>query len=115
MSFSVLKGAVMTSQQEGMLLGSEAWESGARAWSWKAPEDKNGKPVDPVTIDGIVIDQGTANATDPATGEQKFWKSGNPVLNVILTIQTDVHEDEEDDGIRRLFIQIPSALYVATR
>jgi hypothetical protein len=43
--------------------------------------------------------------TDIATGEPTFWPDGNPKMQLVVTLQTTLRDDEEDDGKRRLFIK----------
>jgi hypothetical protein len=38
-------------------------------------------------------------------GELKTWRDGNPMMQLVVTIDTGKQEDEEDDGLRRLFIK----------
>lgn len=54
-------------------------------------------------IDGEIIRTEVTQQTDLATGEPKTWKDGNPMMQLVVTLQTDQHEDDEDDGVRRLF------------
>jgi hypothetical protein len=42
--------------------------------------------------------------TDPKDGSPKIWQDGSPMTQLIIPIQTNLHEDEEDDGMRRLFV-----------
>jgi hypothetical protein len=37
--------------------------------------------------------------------EPKFWKNGDPVMQVVATVQTDLREDDEDNGLRRIFFK----------
>jgi hypothetical protein len=41
------------------------------------------------------------------TGEPKFWPSGDPMYQVIVTVQTQERDPsiQDDDGKRRLFIK----------
>lgn len=53
------------------------------------------------------------------SGEPKFWKDGNPMMQLVVTIQTE-HRDPEvadDDGRRRLFVkgQLKQAVADAVR
>lgn len=54
----------------------------------------------------------SAFITDFETGEIERWPNGDPKEQIIATIQTDLQEHEEDDGIRRIFFkgQMKSAL-----
>ncbi len=43
--------------------------------------------------------------------ELDFWPSGDPKMQIIVTLQTDLREDAEDDGRRNLFI-VPRMMHV---
>lgn len=45
-------------------------------------------------------------ATDYSTGEPKFYDDGNPIYDLVLTLDTDYRDPakEDDDGVRRLFV-----------
>ena len=36
-------------------------------------------------------------------GNPEFTKAGKPKPEAVITLDTDLHEDEEDDGIRKLY------------
>lgn len=44
---------------------------------------------------------------DMKTGDLKVWPDGNPMMQMVLTLDTDEHDpaDPDDDGQRRLFIK----------
>jgi hypothetical protein len=42
---------------------------------------------------------------DPATQEPKTWRDGNPMMQLVVTLATPASEDEDDDGLRRLFVK----------
>lgn len=67
----------------------------ARSFKFKAYGD---------TAEGIILSQETKQATDPATGEKQFYRrSGDPVWQILYTMQTNLHEDQDDDGRRTLY------------
>lgn len=54
---------------------------------------------------GTIIEQPkTQQMTKYQSSELDYWPSGDPKLQVVVTIQTDVREDADDDGKRKLFI-----------
>jgi hypothetical protein len=55
------------------------------------------------SIKGEIIDKQTMQQRDFITGQPKFWDDGGPMWQVIYTLATNRHDDEEDDGERRLF------------
>lgn len=44
---------------------------------------------------------------DIKTGDKKFWSNGDPMMQMVVTVQTDQrdHAIEDDDGKRRIFIK----------
>jgi len=56
---------------------------------------------------GKIIDSEVTQQTEMKTGEPKFWKDGNPMMQAVITIQTDERnlDIEDDDGQRRLFVK----------
>lgn len=59
-------------------------------------------------IAGRITQQPTVQQQrDIQTGEKKFWNDGNPMMQLVVTIQTDQRDPSisDDDGQRRLFIK----------
>lgn len=55
---------------------------------------------------GTVISADTRQARDFRTGEGKVFKDGNPIMELVVTLQTDQRDggpQSLDDGVRRLF------------
>ncbi|QCG77788.1 hypothetical protein QLQ77_gp42 [Gordonia phage Reyja] len=60
------------------------------------------------TVAGCVIENPTVSqATDFKTKEPKTWKDGNPIMQLVIRLQTDIRdpEDPDDDGVRSLFVE----------
>lgn len=55
------------------------------------------------SITGTIGEMEVTQQTTPA-GELKTWKDGSPMLQLVITLATQLHEDADDDGIRRLFV-----------
>lgn len=68
---------------------------------------------------GVITKAETAQQTDFDTGKPKFYDDGNPMWQIVLTIQTDQRDPEipNDDGERRIFVkgQMLAALRAALR
>lgn len=54
-------------------------------------------------VKGVVVDADLMQQRDYKTGEPATWPDGNPKMQVVITLQTDSHEDEDDDGIRKVY------------
>jgi hypothetical protein len=66
--------------------------------------NKDSKPGDTVT--GHITDVQVRQARDPQTNKLRTWENGDPTLQVVVTIQTDLDPvDENDDGARSIFIK----------
>ncbi|MGW5852134.1 hypothetical protein ACWFQ8_30015 [Streptomyces sp. NPDC055254] len=77
-----------------------------------------------LTIGTIVAGRITERPTvqqqrDMKTGENKFWPDGNPMMQLVVTVQTDDRDPqvEDDNGTRRLFVknQMKNAIADAVR
>lgn len=63
---------------------------------------------DPIghTISGTISDPPEVRQqTDLQTGELKFWPNGDAMMQLVVTIQTNLREDSEDDGKRRIYVK----------
>lgn len=58
------------------------------------------------SFEGEIIELGTAQVTDFATGAPKFWDDGKPQTQVVVTIATNERDPEnpDDDGTRRVYL-----------
>ncbi|MCG6499425.1 hypothetical protein [Kitasatospora sp. A2-31] len=61
-----------------------------------------------VTVGGRITEPPTVQQQrDIQTGEKKFWSDGNPMMQLVVTVQTDRRDPAipDDDGRRRLFVK----------
>jgi len=56
-------------------------------------------------IAGTIITMEKRNATDPVTGAVQTFQSGQPKELIVMTLQTDMHEDDGDDGVRSIWMK----------
>lgn len=56
-------------------------------------------------VQGEIISARTQQQTDVKTGDPKFFKSGDPMMEMVITIQTDERRPdiEDDDGRRSIY------------
>jgi len=61
-------------------------------------------------VRGKITDLTTGQQRDFATQELKTWKDGSPMMQAIITMQTDEHDPDipNDDGKRRVFVSSKS-------
>lgn len=65
-------------------------------------------PTPGTTVGGRITEQPTVEQQrDIQTGEKKFWSDGNPMMQMVVTVQTDQRDPsvEDDDGQRRIFVK----------
>lgn len=53
---------------------------------------------------GTIIAAKTAQQTD-LSGVPKTWDNGDPMMQLIITLQTEDREDGDDDGTRNLYVK----------
>lgn len=54
-------------------------------------------------VEGKVTDAVISQQTAIESNELMFWPDGKPKMQLVVTIQTNDHVDEEDDGQRRIY------------
>lgn len=77
----------------GLLLGG----GGAPSAKWPNVGD---------VVRGTITSEPEAKQATDMQGNPKTWDDGNPIMEVVITIQTDERDPsiEDDDGKRRLFL-----------
>lgn len=87
----------MVSEMEAMLFGG------------KGPKGAF-KKDDPIgrRVGGYVTKVDIRAQTDMATGKTLYWDDGNEKKEIVVTVQTPLREDAEDDGLRRFFLKASS-------
>ncbi|MFD8847055.1 hypothetical protein [Streptomyces pseudogriseolus] len=77
-------------------------------------------PTPGTTVGGRITEQPKVEQQrDIQSGELKFWSDGNPMMQLVVTVQTDERDPsvEDDDGRRRIFVkgQMKNAVADAVR
>jgi hypothetical protein len=77
-------------------------------------------PTPGASVGGRITEKPTVEQQrDISTGDKKFWSDGNPMMQLVVTVQTTERDPqiEEDDGRRRLFVkgQMKNAIADAVR
>jgi hypothetical protein len=54
-------------------------------------------------VHGTIMNSKVRQQTDFATNKLKFYEDGNPMLEVVITLLTDLQEDDDDDGLRAVY------------
>lgn len=58
-------------------------------------------------VRGTIVRSEVTQQTEFQTGAPKFWSDGKPMMQAVITLQTDERsaEVENDEGLRRLFVK----------
>ena len=64
---------------------------------------------------GEIINSSRMQQRDFDSGDLLTWDDGNPRMQIVISLQTDEREDDEDDGVRKVYIKEPSQLLAAMR
>ena len=93
----------MTSEADSFLIGS-----GGRSAQFKDHGDQ---------CFGTIMAAEVRQQTDFESGALLFWDDGKPKKQLVLTLLTDERSDEDDDGLRRVYIkgQMTKAVAEAVR
>ena len=91
----------MTNEANALLMGG-----GGKSASFKEHGD---------AVMGEVISMESRQQTDFTTSEPLVWEDGKPRMQVVVTLQTPDQEDDDDDGIRRIFVKVPSQMLAVIR
>jgi hypothetical protein len=65
------------------------------------------------TFKGRYLGASERQATDYVTGNPKTWDDGSPVMEFVIEFQTDLRDDDTDDGRRTLYAGKSSRLFRA--
>lgn len=57
------------------------------------------------TITGTITNQEVRQQTDIGNGEPLTWPNGDPRMQLVVTLQTDLRDDDDDDGLRSLYVK----------
>lgn len=65
------------------------------------------------TFKGRYLTASERQATDYVTGAPKTWDDGQPVMEFVIEFQTDLRDDDTDDGKRTIYAGKSSRLFKA--
>jgi hypothetical protein len=66
---------------------------------------------------GTIVSMEVKQQTDIKSGAPLFWDSGDPKMQLVTVLRTDARDDDEDDGLRTVYIkgQMQKAVQDAVR
>lgn len=79
-----------------MSLSLNELAGGSKAWSPETIGDK---------ITGKIVSIKRVQQTDFTTGAPLTWSNGDPRMQTVVELQTDVRDSDDDDGIRTLWLK----------
>lgn len=56
-------------------------------------------------IDGTIVSIKRVQQTDFTSGEPLTWSNGDPRMQTVVELQTDLRDSDDDDGIRTLWLK----------
>lgn len=68
--------------------------TGGRSASFKEPK---------AMVWGEIVHTELRQQTNFDSGDLLFWDDGKPRMQLVITLQTEEREDDEDDGLRKLY------------
>lgn len=57
------------------------------------------------TVTGRIVGTQKRQQTDMQTNKPAVWDDGNPKMMLMVTLQTDLAESDEDDGLRTVYLR----------
>lgn len=57
------------------------------------------------TVSGTIVEMKKQQQTDFQTGAPAFWNNGEPKMMLRVSLQTEMQDDENDDGIRNVYLR----------
>ena len=57
------------------------------------------------TVKGVITDMKKRQQTDFQTGQPAFWANGDPKMMLMVSLQTEIQDTEDDEGIRNVYLR----------
>jgi hypothetical protein len=57
------------------------------------------------TVTGTIVEMKKRQQTNLETGEPQFWQNGDPKMMLVITLQTKLRENDDDEGIRNVYLR----------
>lgn len=66
-------------------------------------------------VQGEIIRTEMRQQTKFGSGEPLTWEDGKPRMQIVVVLQTPDQDDEQDEGVRGVYIKVPSQMLRAVR
>lgn len=70
--------------------------SGAKAFAFDNIGDR---------VKGVIVAMQKRQQTDMQTGEPSFWQNGDPKYMLQVSLQTELQDSDDDEGLRSVFLR----------
>lgn len=57
------------------------------------------------TVTGVIIEMKKTQQTDMESGKPLYWDNGDPKMMLRITLQTELRDDDEDEGVRSVYLR----------
>ena len=57
------------------------------------------------SVEGVIVDMEERQQTDFTSNEPLFWDTGEPRMQLVITLLTEEKEDKDDDSLRKLYVK----------
>lgn len=57
------------------------------------------------TVSGTIVTMEKRQQTDMDSGKPSYWDNGDPKMMLMIVLQTDERDDDEDDGLRSVYLR----------
>lgn len=57
-------------------------------------------------VSGTILSAMERQVTNYTSKQPEFWDNGDPKMQIVVSVQTDLREDADDDGARSIYIKV---------
>jgi hypothetical protein len=57
------------------------------------------------TVKGVIVEMKKVQQTDMESGKPSFWDNGDPKMMLRIVLQTELQDDDEDEGLRSVYLR----------
>ena len=57
------------------------------------------------SVTGIIMEMKKRQQTDLESGDPQFWANGDPKMMLVISLQTQLRDDEDDEGVRNVYLR----------
>lgn len=57
------------------------------------------------TVSGVIVEMKKTQQTDMESGKPAFWDNGDPKMMLRIVLQTELQDDDDDEGLRSIYLR----------